>query len=261
MPFTTNGTTRIHWDEMGIGDPLLLIMGHQYSAELWYPVIPILSQHARVIWFDNSGTGQTDSRDGISTIENMALDAFAVLDAAHVATADVYGVSMGGFIALEMAVFHPERIRSLILGATGALTAEKKRPPKLAQLQYFLPWSIYGPLSRRMSYGAARDSEAADFDLEVLKHDTRDPNGLVAQARGIAAYTTTLSAMAAIDRPALVMYGEGDQVIPPAWGQELARTIPGARLVSFPGVGHNYLVGAAEGSNAEVVRFLAAVRG
>ena len=123
MPFTTNQGATIHWDQKGEGTPVLLVMGHRYSSRMWYGAIDALAASHQVIWFDNRGTGLTSTTGGV-TVEKMALDALAVMDAAGVRSAHVYGVSMGGVINLEMARIAPERIRSLIVGCSGVLSAE-----------------------------------------------------------------------------------------------------------------------------------------
>src|SRR6476469_4469744 len=97
-PHVERGNCRIHWQESGEGSPLLLIMGAVYSSEMWYPALPALSARHRVIRFDNRGTGgSTATRE--ASISDMAQDALAVLDAAGVGIAHVYGVSLGGVVA------------------------------------------------------------------------------------------------------------------------------------------------------------------
>src|SRR6202008_593015 len=81
---------------------------------------PVLAQTYRTIAVDNRGVGQSDVPPGVYSIALMASDAAAVLDAAKVQSAHVFGVSMGGMIAQEFALQYPERVRSLILGCTAA---------------------------------------------------------------------------------------------------------------------------------------------
>src|SRR5690348_7168089 len=115
---------RLHWDSTGSGSPVLLIMGAVYSSAMWYPALPTLSASHRLISFDNRGTGQSTSAGGASIAE-MARDALAVLDAADVERAHVYGMSLGGVLALELAIAAPERVRSLVLGCSCVLTPDK----------------------------------------------------------------------------------------------------------------------------------------
>src|SRR4051794_29263445 len=101
MPHANNGRAQLHWTEQGTGSPVVLVMGHTYSSSMWYPVVDALAQRHRVITFDNRGTGQSSPVRKLS-VGDMARDAFAVMDAARVDSAHVYGVSMGGGIILEM---------------------------------------------------------------------------------------------------------------------------------------------------------------
>src|SRR5271157_3440978 len=118
MPFVENQGAKIYWDAQGRGEPVLLIMGLGYPSALWHRSRPVLSQHFRTVAFDNRGVGLSDIPPGPYAIATMASDAAAVLDAAGVSRAHIFGVSMGGMIAQEFAVQYPSRTRSLILGCT-----------------------------------------------------------------------------------------------------------------------------------------------
>ena len=91
MPFVDCQGTKIYWDERGQGPPLLLIMGLAYPSALWHRTRPVLAQHYRTIAFDNRGVGLSDVPPGPYSIATMASDAAAVLDAAGVDRANVFG--------------------------------------------------------------------------------------------------------------------------------------------------------------------------
>jgi 3-oxoadipate enol-lactonase len=266
MAFTQNHGVRIHWQAQGAGTPVLLIMGHRYSSAMWYPALPALSAAHRVLWFDNRGTGETDSVTGF-TVADMAADALAVMDAAGVQKAHVYGVSMGGGIALELAKLAPERVISLVLGCTAILTADKPRMPAILRLAYYLPpWILKLLLPRpkeddQGGYGRAARPEDIARDMAMLKQDRFVTRGVVAQAAAIGGYCNTREAVAALAMPALVLHGDQDRVVPYAWGEELAATLPGARLVTLEGSGHNFLVAGRDKANAAVLDFLREVDG
>src|SRR5258707_9754176 len=127
MPFVENLGARIHWDEEGRGAPLLLIMGLGWPSQAWYRSRPMLSENYRTIALDNRGVGRSEAPPGPYSITQMAADAVAVLNAARVNTAHIFGVSMGGMIAQEFALQYPKNVRSLILGCTAAGGAEAVR--------------------------------------------------------------------------------------------------------------------------------------
>ena len=116
MPFVENRGVRLHWQEAGSGTPIVLVMGHRFSSALWYPILPALTAEHRVIWFDNRGTGLSGMTRQVS-IADLVDDTLAVMDAAEVARAHVFGVSMGGGIVLELAIRHPES-RWIVLAST-----------------------------------------------------------------------------------------------------------------------------------------------
>lgn len=261
MPFTTSNGARIHWGETGSGSPILLVMGHKLSSKLWYPAIPALAAEHRVIWFDNRGAGESDTTGKIS-VRTMADDAFAVLDAAGVDRAHIYGVSMGGVIVQEMALSRPERVRSLIVGCSGPLTADKPRAPKWMTMLFYLPPAILKLLTRRNAgianngYGSVAPADAVAHDMAMSAADKFTVRGVAAQSHALADYCATPEALAGLTMPSLVIHGDEDGMVPVKWGQELAEILPDSRFVTIEGAGHNYLVANPEKSNGAVVDFL-----
>jgi pimeloyl-ACP methyl ester carboxylesterase len=120
MPFAERDGVRLYWEEAGSGDPVLLIMGLGMNATGWWRTIPVLAEHHRVLAFDNRGVGRSDRPPGPYSVPMLADDAAAVLAAAGVESAHVYGISLGGMIAQEVALRHGARVRGLVLGATTA---------------------------------------------------------------------------------------------------------------------------------------------
>src|SRR4051795_13001529 len=108
----------LHYESTGSGPAVLLIMGLGLPGAAWWRTVPVLARSARVITFDNRGSGRSDSPSGPYSIADMAADAVAVLDAAGVERAHVYGTSMGGMIAQELVLGHPDRVHALVLSAT-----------------------------------------------------------------------------------------------------------------------------------------------
>lgn len=254
MPFVQSGDARIHWQAEGEGTPVLLIMGHLYSSRMWYSLVPKLAKRHRVIRFDNRGTGQSDTTTGL-TVEQMAADALAVLDAAEEDKAHVYGVSMGGGIAGEFAIAYPGRTLSVTLGCTLLKTEVGKRGNGMGLL-YYLPAPVVRWLLHRLgkpeNYGSDVPRDAALHDIEVLKGDRFTMKGVREQSRAIDAYVTTGErARAGITMPALVLHGDEDKTVDVKYGRELGEILPHAHVHIFPGAGHNYLI--ASGGAADLV--------
>src|SRR5438093_1193668 len=118
MPRVRVGDIEMYYQDVGEGDPLLLIMGFGGDHLAWAFQMADFSKRHRVIAFDNRGVGQTDAPDHAYTTRMMAGDALGLMNALGIDRAHVLGVSMGGMIAQELALASPERVRSLHLACT-----------------------------------------------------------------------------------------------------------------------------------------------
>ena len=129
-------------------------------------------------------------------------------------------------------------------------------------IYYFPPWLLKLMMPKRTTdaaYGSAADPAHITADKAVLDKDKYNMGGVLAQAVAIAEYVTTRDAVAKLDMPALVLHGDEDSLVPIAWGEELAQTLPNARFDKFRGAGHNYMIAAGEKANEAVLTFVAEV--
>ena len=260
MPFAENDGVKIYWEETGKGDPILLIMGLGWVSQMWHRTRDLLAKKYRVITFDNRGVGRSDVPPGPYPIPTMAADAAAVLDAAGVKSAHLYGISMGGMIAQEFTLQYPERVKSLILGCTaaGGPTAIQPAPEVLQVLMRrgmkpeeaidAIDPFIYDP-------GTSPESMAEDRKLRLEWYPTVD--GYLNQLQGIMAWEAH-SRLPQIAAPTLVIHGESDQLIPAANGRLVAERIPRAKLVVIPRASHIFPTDQPKPANEAVVNFLAA---
>ena len=259
MAFVENQGTKIYWNEQGQGEPVLLIMGLGYPSNLWHRTRPLLAQRYRTIAFDNRGVGLSDVPPGPYSIATMASDAAAVLDAADVFDANIFGISMGGMIAQEFALQQPARVRSLILGCTASggpaavraepeaiqmlMRREKMSPEQAAEVA--VPF-IYDPTTARARI---------DEDLAIRRPWFPSPEGYAAQLQRILGWES-YSRINQIVAPTLVIHGEADRLVPPGNAKLIAERIPGAKLVMIPHASHLFFTDQTEVSHHAILQFL-----
>ncbi len=258
MPFVENQGTKIYWDEQGQGVPVLLIMGLGYTSVMWHRTRPALAQRYRTIAFDNRGVGMSDVPPGPYSIATMASDAAAVLDAAGISRAHVFGVSMGGAIAQEFALQYPERTCSLILGCTapgGSLVVRSER--KVADLLMARGMTLDQAREAILPYiyDAATPREKIEEDINLRRRWLPSPQGYMAQLQAILAWES-YSRIAQITAPTLVIHGKSDALVPPGNGELIAKRIPGAKLVLIEHASHLFLTDRTEETNREILEFL-----
>jgi 3-oxoadipate enol-lactonase len=238
--------TELHWESTGAGAPVLLVMGLGMTATGWWRTVPVLAERFRVLAFDNRGVGRSGRPDGPYSVADMADDCVAVLDAAGEARAHVYGISLGGMIAQELALRHPSRVASLVFGATtaggaGAVAADP------ATLAFFvrrteMPAEEAVWASVPYNYGAVTREHHGDRIAQDIAQRLRfpiEPEPYRAQL-GAALGHDALDRLPAIAAPTLVVHGEADRMVPVANAHLLAERIPGAELRLWPGAGHLY---------------------
>lgn len=242
MPLVHRKRHFIHYEALGDprNPPLLLIMGLALSSRAWDRLPELMSKRFHVLVFDNRGTGRSARVGRAYTMAGLADDAAAVIEAAGVRSAHVFGISMGGMIAQELALRHPERVRSLALGCTIASWRKSTAPSLRTKLEMLL-----------LNLGLVTPARVARILVSAEWHE-RNPTGAIdwirraertalryatAQVLAIAGHHT-LPRLSHIRAPTLVITGGADKLVPPANSELLARSIPNARLVVLPGAGH-----------------------
>ncbi|MGA7927023.1 MAG: alpha/beta fold hydrolase [Candidatus Sulfotelmatobacter sp.] len=259
MPFVDNQGARIYWDEQGQGEPILLIMGLAYSSQMWYRTRPLLASRYRTLALDNRGIGRSDVPSGPYPIALMASDAAAVMDAAGIESAHVFGVSMGGMIAQEFALRYPARVRSLILGCTaaGGHTALRAEPEAIQMLMNREKMSPEQAAEAPVPfiYDPATPRARIDEDIAVRRPWFPSAAGYAAQLQGILGWEA-YSRLGQIAAPTLVIHGESDRLVPPGNAKLIAERIPGAKLVMIPHASHLFLTDQAEVSHRAILQFL-----
>lgn len=264
MPYVISRGARIYWESHGTGEPVLMIMGLSFPLEMWTSTLPEISKRYRAVVFDNRGVGRSDVPRGPYRIAGMAQDAMAVMDAAGMESAHVLGASMGGMIAQELALRHPERVRSLLLGCSSC-GGFRARPPNLRRVPIFRKWRGMTSMERARAvvpilYSDTTPQEVIEEDLKVRLIRYPTMKGVLYQAMAIP-FWSSYRRLPRLKIPTLVMHGEKDKVLPPINGKRLAARIPGARLKMVPNAGHMLVSDQPEIVMNEILRFLEEVTG
>jgi 3-oxoadipate enol-lactonase len=260
MPHVTHAGARLYWEEHGAGDPLLLIMGLGATLEWWDRVTPTFASRYRTITFDNRGVGRSDVPPGPYSISGMADDAVAVLDAAGVSSAHIFGASMGGMIAQELALRHPERVRTLVLGCTAC--GGRQAVPASREVAVAL--NARATMTREEAmwmmapyiFDASTPKQRVAEDISVRLRSTVPNEGYFAQLQAIRAWSGTHDRLGGLAMPTLVIHGETDELVPPENGRIIARAIPGARLAMIPHASHIFLTDQFEPASTAILSFL-----
>jgi pimeloyl-ACP methyl ester carboxylesterase len=273
--YARNGTVSLAHEDLGGagGDPLLLVMGLGVSRFWWSPglVDALVERGFHVVAYDQRDAGQSTHFDDADpdrhplatllrgrspayTAEDMADDAVAVLDALGWRSAHLFGHSMGGLLAQRVALRHPDRVRSIAISGAVPSDAGSLRVLRHVRLGFVarmsrlrFPDGPDGDRAAGLALARAVASPGHPFDEEAalavverelaagVRSGVRDPR---AQSRQTGAHWNG-PRLAALRVPAVVLHGEEDPVLRTSAARATAAAIAGARLVTFPGVGHD----------------------
>lgn len=246
----------------GEGHPLVMIQGLTATMDWWDPAfIEELSKRYRVLAFDNRGAGRTEAPDGEFSVEQFADDTANLMDALGIDKAYVLGYSLGGMIAQELALRHPEKVEKLILCSTNcgagnwvvcgkevlAVLTDRSGTPRdlvdrFCTVMFDRAWikanrDQLDEFKRRYLIAPTSDHNAARQFMTTVKFDAFDRLG-------------------DINVPALVLTGADDLLIPAENSRIIAGALPDAKLKEYPGAGHGFTYQCRDEFLADVMDFL-----
>jgi len=236
MPTVKINDITIYYEIHGEGEPLVLIAGLSTDITPYLRIIGELAQKYRVIAFDNRGAGRSDKPDIPYSIEMMADDTAGLLNALHIEQAHILGISMGGRIAADLTLRHPELVRSLILVSTFV----RRFPLNQSGFRHRLMLNI--PLLRKIGkkypqpdYAFLRQRDASrNYEASDQLHE--------------------------IHVPTLILHGKKDTLAPYSLAEEMHAGIQGSKMMTFNG-GHLFLFFQQKQFLDAVFDFLASIQG
>ena len=235
--------------------PVILLEGRGGDIPGWRRNIPHLASRYRVIAYDFRGNGRSDKPPGKISMRTFVEDTVGVLDDLEVRSAHVYGQSLGGMVAIEMALSSPERLRSLILAATHA--GWRRATPVGSR------GKVPKDRSHLALYSESFAREYPDHVAEDVRVGSQNPQPLYAGRRQWEAVEgwDAWDRLGEISTPTLVLHGTGDRLVAVENGRRLAQAIPGARLVLLEGAGHLYHSEQSDAADQAVMSFIDHVEG
>lgn len=250
----------IGYHDQGSGTPVVLVHGHPFNRSMWSKQVAALSPTCRVIVPDLRGYGETTVTPGKVTLEDMAGDIAALLDALEIDRVILGGLSMGGQIVFEFYHQFPSRVRALILADTQAQAeTEQGRIVRYETAQRILDSGMASLANEMLPKLLAAKTFADHPDVvEKVRHMIlhTNPEGAAAALRGRAERRDYISLLQQITVPTLIIVGSEDAYTPISDAQLMHQGIAGSQLVIHEGIGHMPNMEQPSEFNAALMRFI-----
>jgi pimeloyl-ACP methyl ester carboxylesterase len=263
VPFAEHRGCRLYYEVDGdasSGPALVMIRGFARSMRYWGRIRGLMAEQMPILVMDNRGVGRSDAPAPPYSTATLADDVAAVMDHAGIESAHVFGLSLGGMIAQQVALRHPSRVERLVLGCThhgglgtlppGRTIVATLRAGFMApdqSMRHMAPY-LLGP-------DKARSPELLELWTQASLADPRSMRGLIGQLTAVFRHRTR-HRLAAIRNPTLVISGDQDWMIPLRHSRVVAAKIPGAELHVIPGAGHDFPTDHPEETADAIARFL-----
>lgn len=234
---------KVAYQSFGQGASVLIcIMGLAASKDLWSPtMMKALAEGRQVIIFDNRGVGGTHGPKAPISIRLLADDLAQLMDALNIKKADILGVSLGGMIAQSLAVHHPDRVGKLVLVSTGSRFKGRLPNPVVLSLPFLrLAPQVFGRVLFTPEFMQAHSKELNAFSKRLSEVQAQRGTML---RQLLAALNFDISReLRSLTNSTLVLAGEKDPIIACRDSEEIARSIPGAKLVVYKGMRHGFML-------------------
>ena len=257
-----NGITLDYMVE-GKGEPLIMIIGLGSDQSNWRLQTASFRKYYSTITFDNRGAGKSDKPTGPYTMSMMVDDTDGLMDHLDIEKAHILGVSMGGMIAQELAINHPEKVDKLVLGCTFACRDETSGfSSEVSQALEAYDGSSHDLMSLRKLVNVIIDltfnkRSYRVLALPLMKAAIRSSSldGFVEQLEAVLAHNAA-DRLGKIEAPTLVITGTEDRVIKPVSSEVIASLVPKAKLAKVEGGSHGFSGEMSREFNREVLDFI-----
>jgi len=263
MPKIKVNDITIYYEIRGDGFPYVMIQGLGADVNWWIPeVIAPISQNFKAIIFDNRGTGRTDKPVMDYSIRLFADDTVGLMDALNIEKAHIFGASMGGMIAQEIAISYPERVEKLVLCCTHCGGSKQVFPSNeivqmMATTREVTPEELVNdimPLVFTEDFIKNNPDLIELYKQRMLKIPT-PPDSYQRQTQATMSFSSGIR-LKRIKAPTLILQGKEDILVPPENAELLAKRIPNAKVVLFDNAAHLLFQPDPEIVNNKIIEFL-----
>jgi pimeloyl-ACP methyl ester carboxylesterase len=241
----------IHHEVAGRGDPIVLITGLGGDVSFWKRHMPPLSAAHKVIALDNRGSGRSEV-DGDFTMADLADDVAGLLASLGIEKAHVVGWSLGGSIAQEVALRHPDLVAALVLMSSFTRRPERSSYAIDNMVRSGLEGASFETVMAQMQAWCMTEAAFVGRRQRGAKAAPGSLLGFQRQKRALDGFDSR-GRVRDIKAPTLILHGSEDIMVPPHFAEELHRGIPHSKLEWIDGVGH---IMAAEPCCARILEFL-----
>jgi len=265
MPIAHVNDIDMYFEIHGSGPPLVLIMGLRRNAEWWYRQIPELSEHFTIIVFDNRGAGRSDKPEMDYSIRLFAEDTVELMNFLGIARAHILGISMGGYIAQELAINHPDKVNGLILGCTSCggrrtVLMSAERIEKFTANKGLTPEQILRKdMDLYFSERFIRDQPERIEEFVNISLRFYQPADAFFRQLNACLNHDTVDRISMVTASTLIMTGDDDLLVPSENSLILKELMPEADVELFAGCRHCFIMEEAAKFNRSVVRFLQSI--
>jgi pimeloyl-ACP methyl ester carboxylesterase len=257
---TPEDGSRLDFEDVGDGIPLVLVHGYPLDRRLWAPQLDGLRHAARLVAPDLRGFGRSGDAPDTMTMDAYAADLKALVDGLGLGRVVVCGLSMGGYVALAFQAQYPEAVLGLVLANTRAgADSEQAREGRYAAARTALEQGVSGIADAMLPKMLTPETLANRPELAATVRAmmaAQRPSGVAAALRGMAERPDRTGDLPSIEVPTLVVTGSADTLIPVSESEALAGAIAGSRLAILEGAAHLSNLERPETFNAAVEDFL-----
>lgn len=262
MAFAFNNNTKIYYEIIGKGEPLILITGYASSINYWSPsFIRHLKTKFSLILIDNRGMGKSGSIDEGVTIKTFANDIICVLKKEKIENANIAGISMGGFIAQEFAILYPNSVKKLVLISTH-FGGKNRIPPNPKDIKLFLnnPDLTYEENITNKINVLFSDQFKKRYFKTLFKYYSKNlkniPIKTLVNQKSASQNFCAENRINKIKAPVLILHGKEDKIVLPENTKLLQNKLFNSKIVLFKNVGHALITEQPVKAANEITNFL-----